>query len=67
VFDFIHECCCFTNQNTRVAINSTCRVICLVGTIVLVPGNATECLVTQPSALDIVLYSKLSRNIIQVS
>jgi hypothetical protein len=67
VFDFKRECCCFTNQNTQVAINSTCQVICLVGTIVRVPLNAAECLVTQLSALDIVLYSTLSRNIIQLS
>jgi hypothetical protein len=46
MFDFTCEYCCFTNQNTRVVVNSTCRVICLVGTIVRVPGNVAECLVT---------------------
>jgi hypothetical protein len=44
MFDLIRECCCFTNQNIQVAVNSSCRVICLVGTIVRLPRNATECL-----------------------
>jgi hypothetical protein len=50
VFDFICECCCFTNQNTRLAVNSTCRVIMSCWNtcpIVLecsgVPQNAAEC------------------------
>jgi hypothetical protein len=50
VFDFIQKCCCFTKQNTWVAVNSSCWVICLVGTIVRLPRNTSKSLGMQRSA-----------------